>query len=120
MIKPFAFARYIIDQALAKRVLARVYLNSLYDREIYPVDLSEVDGLGSVDRCMAYGFLDGLFIDPSLERVHARDHGTDETANEWLKTMRQLSDVREIGHAATDMDFRSPESTEDACSAQES
>lgn len=44
--------------------MARVYLNALYDRSRYPVDVSEVDALPAVPRAITFAFLEGIAATP--------------------------------------------------------
>lgn len=54
------------DQQADRRVMARVALNALYDSEAYPVDLSEILRLHSINRSLTRAFLLGCSLRPEV------------------------------------------------------
>ena len=90
MVTPISFAAYVVNHGRSKRILARVYLNCLYECSGYPVDLSEMNALSAVDQCMVFGLLDTLYSDPTLEHIHDRDESANCEVNDWLNCMRSI------------------------------
>ncbi len=71
--------------------MARVGLNTLFDADSYPVDLSELMALGSLNHAVARSFLNYCAADPQLYA------GLDETMVIGLLNIVQCTPVGPIG-----------------------
>lgn len=71
MIYPYDYAMLVQKipetNAAARRVLTRIFLNTVNDSAAYPVDLSEVIELGPEFRSLAIGFLTAARSVPGID-----------------------------------------------------
>jgi hypothetical protein len=65
MIAAYDFRTYVETAGKHRRLLARVYLNVMYDSGRYPVDVSEIEALPPIPRVVAFAFLDGMASVPN-------------------------------------------------------
>ena len=79
MLQTADFIHYVrsVSDSKVQAVLARLLLNSVYDRAAYPVDLSEVMGLPPLSESVAFAFLDACAARPRLY-VQERDGTLDD------------------------------------------
>lgn len=59
-----------VNDPATQRVLARIALNTVYDRTAYPVDLIEVMDLPGFNGPIAWAFLDGCAANPRLRTLN--------------------------------------------------
>ena len=57
MVHLFDYSEYVVCSEENTELMARIGLNRLFNAKRYPVDLSELNALNSIDGSVVYGFL---------------------------------------------------------------
>lgn len=80
MLHPIDFIRYVRSTKHNQRLMARIGLNALHDPDSYPVDISELDRLGSLNRSVVAGFMNWCALDKQHKYTWCEDEIRDLVA----------------------------------------
>ena len=93
MLHPVDFIRYVRNTKHNQRIMARIGLNALHDPDAYPVDISELDKLGSLNRSVVAGFMNWCALKKQQKYSWCEDEIRDLVALAALKPIEMADPV---------------------------